>query len=356
MNPGGARPWRVLTFAPAGVSDGIGDFSERLASALGAHHPAGTFVRRATWRELDAVDPATLGGVVIQYFPQAYLHGDFRYLVRWLERARAAGVPIVTTVHEFWPPADGTFRRAAARWLFRRLLRTLVRASDHVVVTRPSALHDLAEAVRTDRAVVIPVGTSVLPPGERPAFPDEPVAKLPPTKLVMFGQPAAMDGAVLAAVSRWVAATPGASLEWVARSAGEMQDAWRRFGADPGARVTFSAGVPADDLSRRFSAATIGLAPNVNGTSTRRGTFVALLGHGLPIVATSGPNTGEALVEAAPCVFSPEGEPAPFVDRLAALAADPERQAALGRAAREYYDRTLAWRHIADAYATLLKR
>lgn len=356
MSTGGAGPWRVLTFAPAGVSDGIGDFSDLLAVALGAHHPTGTIVRRGTWRELDAVDPATLGGVVLQYFPQAYLHGDFRYLVRWLERARVARVPIVTTVHEFWPPADGTFRRAVARWLFRRLLRTLVRVSDHVVVTRPSALHDLAEAVHTDRAVVIPVGTSVLPPGERPALPGEPVAKAPPTKLVMFGQPAAMDSAVVAAVSRWVAATPAASLEWVSRSAEEMRDAWRRFGADPAAAVAFSAGVSADELSRRFSAATIGLAPNVNGTSTRRGTFVALLGHGLPVVATSGPNTGEALIDAAPCLFSPEGEPGPFVDRLAALAADPRRQAELGRSAREYYDRVLAWRHIGESYAKLLTR
>jgi glycosyltransferase involved in cell wall biosynthesis len=352
----GARPWRVLTFAPAGVNDGIGDFSALLGSALATHHPTETFVRRESWRELDAVDPAALGGVVIQYFPQAYLHGDFRYLVRWLERARRADVVVVTTVHEFWPPADGSFKRAAGRWLFRRMLRTLVRLSDRVVLTRPSAVLDLGEAVRTDRVTVIPVGTSVLPPSERPALPGEPVAKASGTRLVMFGQPAAMDGAVVAAVSRWLTTTDGASLEWVARSADEMRDAWRRFGADPAARVTFSSGVPADELSRRLSAASIGLAPNVNGTSTRRGTFVALLAHGLPVVATSGPNTGDELVEAAPCLFSPEGEPDPFVAHLAALAADPARRDALGRVAHEYYDRTLAWRHVAGAYAQLLTR
>lgn len=355
MTHDGAGPWRVITFAPGGVHDGIGDFSALLASALETRHPTGMTVRCESWRELDGLDPASLGGVVLQYFPQAYLGGDFRHLVRWLERARAVRVPIVTTVHEFWPPADGTLRRALARWLFRRLLRTLVRLSDHVVVTRPSALQDLAEAVRTHRAVVIPVGASVLPPGERPALPGEPVTKAPPVTLIMFGQPAAMDGAVVAAVSQWVAAT-GASLEWVARSADEMRQAWQRFGADPRARVTFSGGVPADELSRRFSAATIGLAPNVNGASTRRSTFVALLGHGLPIVATSGPNTGEALIDAAPCLFSPEGEPGPFVDALTALAADPGRQEAFGRRAREFYDRTLAWPRVADAYASLLTR
>lgn len=356
MNSGGARPWRVITFAGAGVHDGIGDFSALLGAALNECHPTSVFVRGGSWRELDAVDPSALGGVVIQYFPQAYLHGDFRHLVRWLERARASGVPILTTVHEFWPPADGTFRRAAGRWLFRRLLRTLVRLSDRVVVTRPSAVLDLAEAAPTDRVTVIPIGSSVLPPRERPLRPGEPVAKLPPVRLLMFGQPAAMDGRIVAAVSRWVAATPSASLEWVARSADEMRAAWQRFGANPAARVTFSGGVPADELSRRMSAATIGLAPNVNGTSTRRGTFAALLAHGLPIVATSGPNTGDALVEAAPCQFSPEGEPEIFVGHLVSLAADPVRQDVLARSARDYYDRTLAWRHIAAAYAELLVR
>jgi glycosyltransferase involved in cell wall biosynthesis len=352
------KPWLVLTFAPGHVNDGIGDFSSNLAEALGALHPTDVFVRHDSWRELEGIDPASVGGVIVQYFPQAYLRGDVRHLVRWLGRVRASGARVVTTVHEFWPPADGRLRRAAARFMFRRLLRTLARSSDRVVVTRPSALADLAEAVRPIKeagAVIIPVGASIRPPGERAPLPGEPVAKATPTRLIMFGQPAAMDAAVVSGVARWMASTPGVSLEWVARSADEMRAARRAFGADPNARVTFSGGVPADELSRRLSAATIGLAPNVNGTSTRRGTFVAFLGHGLPVVATSGPNTGDDLLAAEPCLFAPEGDAAAFVTALDQLTADPARQAAMGRTARAFYDRTLAWPHIAAAYAALLQ-
>jgi len=341
-------PWIVLSPFGGGVNDGIGDFADRLTSALGAIHPTQLVVRRASWRELDAIDPARTGGVIVQCYPPAFLRGDFRHLLRWLARVRASGAHVVVTLHEFWPPLNGSFRRAAAQWVFKRVVRALVRASTMAVVTQPLGRVKLADAVRTDRVTVIPIGAAVLPGAES-------VAKADGIQLVMFGQPAALQGDTLRAVAAWLARTPGASLEWCARSADEMRSAWTEAWQLPADRVRFSGGLPAAELSRRLRAGHIALAPNASGTSTRRSSVSALLAQGLPIVAIDGEETSDALRESGAFMWAADGEPAAFVAALDALAADPARQAALSARASAYFDEHLSWPRLAGAYAALLK-
>lgn len=348
VDAGDRAPWWVLSASGPGVFDGIGDFASHLTEALRAYGPAELFVRRESWRELGAIDPASTAGVIVQYFPQAFLRGDFRHLLRWLARVRAAGHPVVVTVHEFWPPLNGSLRRAAAQFVFKRMLRSLVRASTMAVVTHPDGRHDLARAVHTSRVTMIPIGAAVLPGSE-------PVAKSSGVKLVMFGQPTGMHGATLRAVAAWMARTPGASLKWFSRSEDEMRQSWRNTLGLPTDRVTFSGGLPAPEVSRRLRAAHIALAPNENGASTRRSTVSAFFAHGLPIVALDGENTSEELPESGACLWAPEGEPAVFVAALDALVPDAARQSALGARAAAFYETRLSWPRIAGAYAELLR-
>lgn len=340
-------PWRILSVTGPGVFDGIGDFSGALVQALQTYRPTELIVRGESWRELDAVNPARTAGVVVQYFPQAFMRGDLRYILAWLSRVRAAGRPVVLTVHEFWPPLDGTFRRAIAQWLFRRTLRSLVRTATTTVVTYPHAIDVLSLAVQTDRVRVIPIGAAVMPVVV-------PVRRASPVRLVMFGQPAAMDAATVRAISAWIERTPSASLDWLGRSTDEMRTHWCGALQLPDARVSFSGALPADEVSRHLAAASIALAPNANGASTRRSTLSAMLAHHLPVVAIDGITTPDTLRESGACVWAHDGQPDAFVAALDALSVDPERQHAMSKAAAEFYERQLSWTAIASAYAEVL--
>jgi len=338
-----------LTTAPAGVFDGIGDFSASLTAALRHHRSTELFVRAHDWRELEQVDTANTAGAIVQYLPQAFMHGDLRALLRWLDRLRADRKPVVLMVHEYWPPLNGTLRRAAMRLLFRRILRACIKRSSVVVTSQEWSAHELGLLARGHRLCAIPVGSSI-PRIARAATPAL------GTRLVLFGQPAALHPATMAAVGQWLSAsTPDISLTWLGRSTEEMRASWCDAWQLPSDRVTFAGGLPAAEVSAVLQASHIGLAPYENGASTRRTSFAAMLEHRLPVVAIDGLYTSDWLRESGACVWTPDGDPMAFVRALSVLVADePPRRAALSARAGELFEARLSWPRIAEAYARLL--
>jgi glycosyltransferase involved in cell wall biosynthesis len=342
-------PWLVVSSSGPGVFDGIGDFSASLTDALRAHGAAELVVRRASWDELEARDPAGIAGVVIQYFPQAFLRGDLRVMLRWLDRVRAGGKPVVVTIHEYWPPLDGSLRRAGVRLLFRRMLRAFVKRSTAVVVTQDWSAHELTHITRGKTVVVIPVGSNIPSPGTTAPAHER------TRDLVMFGQPAAMHPATLSALGAWLNQQPAdVTLTWLGRSADEMRSHWCGTLGLSSDRVTFQGALPASDVSRALQSARIGLAPYVNGASTRRTTFAALLQHGLPIVALDGITTSDQLRASDACVWTPEGEPERFVAAVQTLVNDERRRRELSPRAAAFYRDNLSWARIGALYSDVL--
>lgn len=347
-----SAPWRVLSTAPAGVFDGIGDFSASLTTALQVHHPTALFVRTESWSELAEVDPAKTAGVVVQYFPQAFLRGDMRLLLRWLDRLRAERKPIVLMVHEYWPPLNGTLRRAALRFAFRRMLLACIKRSSVVVTSQEFSAHELAVVARGHRVRAIPVGSSI----PRAVVPSSgPTASGSEVRLVAFGQPAGLHRATMQAVGRWLSTAPtGVRLTWLGRSSDEMRSSWCEAWGLPADRVMFSGALPSAEVSAVLQASHIGLAPYENGASTRRTSFAAMLEHRLPTVAVDGLYTSDWLRASDACVWTPEGDPAAFVQALSELIVDAPRRAALSARAGALFDARLSWARIGEAYAQLL--
>ena len=337
--------WRIISPARPGVFDGIGDFSGLLADALQPFHPTALVVRRARWDELESVAIDETAAVIVQYVPQAYMHGDLRALLRWVGRVRATGAPVVLVVHEYWPPQDGTLRRTAVRWLFRRMLRACMRRSDALVTSQEFSAGELSSfARRTVHA--IPVGSSV--PCVTPRAPE------PGRHLVLFGQPAALHAPTMRALGAWLGTTPDVSLTWLGRSSEEMQAAWHGQWGLSAARVRFAGGLPAADVSAVLNRSTLALAPYENGASTRRTTFAAFMQHALPTVAVDGLYTSDWLRAADACVWTPEGEPAAFVAGVATLLGDAAEQSRLSARAAALHAERLSWPVIGAAYARLL--
>ncbi len=105
----------------------------------------------------------------------------------------------------------------------------------------------------------------------------------------------------------------------------------------PSARVIVPGPLPAADLAAHIAAADVFVAAYPDGASGRRGSLVAALRQGVPVVANLGPATDPFL--AAGLTLGPTGK---LPDALVALLDDPDR-AARGRAARALYEERFTW-------------
>lgn len=364
-------PWLVLAPSSPGRLDGIGDQAWHLARALGQRGASAELVVRTTepagsihddvgneapvvhtvrsWRTLADgpwVDRTrTAAGVIVNFFPPAFVRSDLPALLGWLDRLGASGRPRILTLHELWSPAEGRIGRAMLGVIQRRVLALLSARVDHVIVTTALAeriLRGAGLAMRQD-VRVIPIGTNIDPIGEA-------TTSAVPT-LVMFGQPAAMHAPTLAALGRWLAATPRpVELCWLGRSAEEMQVLWSQSLQLPTDRVTFAAGLASADVSRRLASARVGLAPYIDGVSTRRSSVAALVAHRLPLVGLDGALTDSWLRESGAFLLSGLDEPAAFVANVDRLLDDEACRGELSAAAARLFEARLSWDRIADAY------
>lgn len=337
--------WLVVSPAGAGRFDGIGDYAARLAAALGRIAPTDLHVTgEGSWPAAADVD-----AIFHQYSPSAP-HGALRRDEdRWIDLVSRAGRPVVVTIHEYWPPPDGSLRRALSRARLRRRVRRVAARASAVVVTQDiSAVGLRAAGVLGRRPVhVVPVGSNIAPVANPPGARDG--------GLMLFGQAAAMDPAVMRALARSRASAGSrVPLIWLSRSADEARDWWVRVAGGDAKDVQCLGALSESELSQRLHAATLGLAPYADGASARRTTLAALMQHGVPTLALQGVATDRWLREHGGLAFVPDADPAAFVSAIGALLADPHRRAALSRAARTAYDTHMSWPTIADAYVRAL--
>lgn len=333
--------WVVTAPAPAGVYDGIGDYASRLSRALEA---TGTTRLVVSGRDpLPA--PADVAGVLHQYSPQARVPG----LDGWLRALHARQVPIVVTVHEYWPPHSWSPRRAVLRWQNRRNLVTLLRLASAVVVTQDIYARELRAAGVCEGTplAVIPVGSNI----DR-----GPAGGARDRGLVLFGQPASFQRDHLAALATWLveeAARP--RLTWMGRSLDELQRAWEDIAPHPRDIVTLVGGAAESDVSAVLTRATLGLAPYANGASGKRTTLAALLQHGVPTVATTGIAT-DAWLQSTPALLTVRDDnPRAFVDAVDALLRDDGERERLSRNAEQLYATHMAWPRLAEQYRMVMK-
>jgi glycosyltransferase involved in cell wall biosynthesis len=98
------------------------------------------------------------------------------------------------------------------------------------------------------------------------------------------------------------------------------------------------------ELARELSAADIFLAPFIDGVSTRRGTMMAALQHGLPIVGTRGPAIDTALAGTEGALrLVPVGRPDLFAGAVAEVAQQPSERRRMAQAARSLYEQRFDW-------------
>ena len=130
-------------------------------------------------------------------------------------------------------------------------------------------------------------------------------------------------------------------------------DGDRLKAAVPGIPVHDAGRLPAEEVSHHLSAMDVHLAPFSDGASTRRGSLLAGLQHGVATVSTRGSLTDPMLLEQAnqALLLVPAGDPKAFEEQVLMLCDDPQRRQRMGAAGRALYEDRFAWDVLADRLA-----
>ncbi len=115
--------------------------------------------------------------------------------------------------------------------------------------------------------------------------------------------------------------------------------------------------LPAEEVSVHLSAMDVHLTPFGGGVSSRRGSFMAGLQHGVATVSTEGALTDAALRWAAGEAFllAPAEDEAAFVRQVAALYEDPGRRAHVAAAGRAFYEASFSWDAVSERLLAALR-
>ena len=352
------------SYPPQDLTCGVGDYTRCLAEALAGQGEQVTVVASAAWlgparggvAVLPILDePAPWWRVVpadvvnLQYAPDLY-RGRRRALRATLS------TPAVVTVHTLLDATLGS--RVAALWLLTSA-RHVIAANEEVTGMVRRRLPWLARGLTE-----IPIGSNIAtaPAGD------------PAVTRAALGVPA---GAPL--LAHFGLVYPGKGLETLLealailrRSApearlvvvGDTRETERPYRADLEAlavalgiarAVTWTGRRTDEEVSRILAAADVFVAPFDGGASIRRGSLMAGLAHGLPVVSTTSAVASAYLRDGDDVALVAPRDPAALAARLAVLLDSPAQCARLAEGARKLAAR-VAWPAIAEETRAVYRR
>ncbi|MCA9940609.1 MAG: glycosyltransferase family 4 protein [Anaerolineales bacterium] len=319
---------------------------------------------RWRWRDVgllaDLVMEKELDVVNIQYQAAAY---NMRHPAINLAPWRLKGlVPTVVTFHDlrvpYLFPKAGPLRRLAVRRMA---------ADAHGVIATNRADAD-ALAAWGIAATVIPIGSNITATTPAPtAIADlRHRLGLAPDDLLLgyfgFLNPSKGADTLLTALA---ACPPHTHLVFIGGRTGasdpttnqaffaELDDLITRL--DLGARVHWTGFVPEAAVSTYLHAADLMVMPYRDGVSLRRGTLMAVLAHGRPLITTEPGSPTPELVHGENVWFVPANAPHLLAQAIQTLAAHPDWRDRLGHGAHQLAD-PFTWDKIAAQTAAYLRQ
>jgi len=364
------------------MQGGVGDYTRELGTAL-AQRGAEVHVltaRRASqgpepiivhplvsrwgwgmWRLAGGLARQVQASVVhIQYQTAAYgMHPAINLLPRWLRRAM--DVRCLVTFHDLKEPYLFPKAGAARRWVNRELARLC----DAVVVTNREDEVAMQREGLAGALHLIPIGSNIAPappPGyDRATWRSQQGVAPDDIVLCYFGFLNASKGgetliralSLLASDHRYrlwmVGGQVGASDPTNRAYLSRVQALIGELGLE--ARVRWTGYTAAAEVSANLLAADIAVLPYRDGASFRRGSLLAVLAHGLPIVTTRPALPLSELADGETALLVSPDDPPALAAAVARLAADGVLRRRLSEGARrvaaEFGWERIAARHLA---------
>lgn len=347
---GGDEPGVVVYRNPVEADgiDAIDAYSRRLVDALCTVGGPATYANSGLAALLAGSGHAP-GWIVLQYNPFSYGTWGFApALVRDVIRVRRRWprTRLVLSVHEAWVSACD-WRSALMGTYQRAQLQLLLRLIDRVIVVRETLAHELGRP-----CTHVPVGSNILPVAVAREDARARLGLAGQVVVALFGRrnPSRALTHAHAAIAA-LASQHGPDGVYVFN-----------LGSDspipvvpPGVTIESPGALCDYDLSIRLIASDVLLLPFTDGLSTRRGTLMAGLAHGLPVVGLVGFNTDSVLVDNAQAmVLSPSPDAEAYARATIQLTRDPLAMREVGRAARRLYARNFDWSVIARTVLTVV--
>ncbi len=313
----------------------------------------------SSWSKVNDVLRQTESEILnIQYQTAAYQMHPAVNLLPWRLRVSRDRPGVVTTFHDLKLPYLFPKAGPLRRWV----TGALIRGSDATIVTNAEDLLE-AEAYAPRRLRLFPIGSNIAPqapPGyDREEWrqrwdvgPDE-------TLLCYFGFLNESKGGetLFRALARLVAAQEGVKLLMIGGRVGssdpsnvaylqKMEAVIEELGiAD---HVSWTDYVAAPEVSASFWASDICVLPYRDGVSFRRGTLMAALAHGVPIVSTFPRVKVAQIIENVNMGLVPPDDEEALADKISEVAASPQlrKQLASGAAG---LSKLFSWEGIAES-------
>ncbi|HMO60095.1 MAG TPA: glycosyltransferase [Roseiflexaceae bacterium] len=366
---------------------GIGDYTQQLAAALRHGGTMVTVISGAQaaqvsdiptyrlplthwdWRCWQAIMAACrdlqADILHIQYQTGAYgMHPAINFLP-WRLRRIAHRPAVAVTAHDLLVPYLFPKAGVLRSWVTQRLLGD----ADMTIVTNQSDHAQAARFVAGSRLELVPIGSNIAvaaPDGyDRAAWRAQAGINEQTTLVVFFGLISRTKGldTLLAAL----AIVPGdVRLMVVGGEAPTEQDkhvaamACEQIAAlGLRDRVIITGHLPAADVSAHLLAADIVALPYTDGASFRRGSLLAALTHGIPIVTTgeryvAAPD-GAELCDGVHALLVPPGDAAALALAISRLRGDRAAAVALGAAGQQFAAR-FGWNDIAERHRHIYQR
>jgi glycosyltransferase involved in cell wall biosynthesis len=375
------RVWHLVTGefppAPGGVSDYTWIVAARLAAEGDLVHvwcpdaagpvvdPAGVHVHRTAgnWtgldlrlidNQLDAM-PAPRH-LLVQWVPHAFGRRSMNVgFCRWVRRRVRAGDVVDLMVHEpFLGFREGAFRLDLIACVHRVMAALLLGVARRVWVSIPA----WAEQLRPWAIGSAPPFCWLPVPSNLAVSDDAGLlsrvrATLRTGSDLMIGHLSTYDvharQVLQELVPQLIRDVPASSVLLLGRGSDLVAADLRARHPALKDRVSGVGALEADALSAHLQACDLMVQPYVDGASTRRGTLMASLAHGVPVVTTVGRLSEPFWSSAAAVSAVPAGDVEGMVQATVALAADAGRRQRQSVAARELYAARFDVAHVTKA-------
>jgi len=281
--------------------------------------------------------------LVLQYNPFSYGKWGFNpALPRAIRNSiRETGTRFALMIHEAYVPVTSWKTGLMTIWQ-RWQWRSLCRSAEVVFTSVQGYAERVRDAFPKKRVVHLPVGSNVdiCPIGRSEARERLGIAE-DTVVLGLFGSshPSRSIEPVRASVDVLTAEGRNAVLLYIGPNEVEIR-------SELGGRPVLAEGpLPPDEVSRRFAAMDIYLAPFSDGVSTRRTSFMTALQHGRSVVGTDGPLTDSILKSADGSAFllADSGNSEEFAVLVQRLAASADIRAEFGDRAAVLYAQEFDW-------------
>jgi glycosyltransferase involved in cell wall biosynthesis len=303
------------------------------------HRLPAAFGRRSL-RQLDAALGTwpRPGRILLQYVPHAFGWKAMNVpFARWLRRRRQ---PLWVMFHEVvFPRVPGqSLKHRLLSMVTARMARWIAVAAERIFVASPSWRDSLERLTPVaDRAFWAPIPSNLptaVDPVKAPAQRER--YQVPADRPLVghfgtFGH--LITGGLTPALVELMRRRPDCHFLLMGRDS----DRYAQSFPDQAKRVHATGILPAGPLSECLSACDVMLQPYPDGISCRRGSAMACLALGRPLVTTLGALSEPIWDRSAAVALAPAGRTDELVGLVDELLNGPERRQALGESARQFY-------------------